>query len=477
MDIVHDRMTALTTENLKLIHEKTIEILSDTGIWFQSASARAIFKDHGFKVKEETVFFTEKDIQKALKTIPVKFKVVARNPNRTLEIGGNSITFGPSGGSPFILDYDGILRKGTSKDCQDSIKIAHSLEDFGFNRGLTTSEGDIHPQNVQLYQLLTAMKLTDKPLDCPTPDGIDLLSILFGISKKKMHEDAIQGKAYALSYINPISPLGLSEHESDRLVALCQYGVALGISPMPMAGMTAPCTLPGLLVSQNCEILGTMVLAQLVNPGCPLLYGCIGTITDMRHVSGPIGAPESRIIESASAQLAGFYGLPTRGDAGLTDSNSVDFQAGSESTLHFVNAVRSGINLLPGLGAMGSWNVGSLEKLVLDAEIAGYTKRLLRPLEFTEETLAVDLIKKVGQRGAFISEEHTYNHFRTEFYDPMVFLRTPYDLWKQEGGKEARDSAHNKVLEILENYKQPYLGKSLEIDLDKYAREHYPVLV
>lgn len=469
-----DQLQPLTREQLEFIHEKTMHILDQTGVWFQSSETRTIFRSHGFMVKGEIVQFTEEAIYKALSTIPQKFTLMARNPKHTREVSLNNYCLGPSGGSPFILDYKGNLKRGTSKDCEDSIKICQALDVIDFNRGLVTSEGDIHPANVPLFQLLTAMKLSDKALDCPTADGIGLLSILYGISKQRMQEDAAKGIAYALSYVNPISPLGLSSHESDRLRELCKFGVALAISPMPMAGTTAPCTLPGLLVSQNCEILACLVLTQLVNPGCPVMYGCIGTITDMKYVNGAIGAPESRLIEYASAQIAKFYGIPARGDVGLTDANGVNFQAGAESAFHFINAIRSGINLLPGLGAMGSWNIGSLEKLLLDAEIAGYVKRLLMPLEFTEETVATDLIKKVGPRGSFISEEHTFNHFRQEFYQPKVFCRESYDSWIKDG-KELIAEAHGKIEEILNNFCSPDLEISIEKDLEKYTTEHYPV--
>jgi trimethylamine--corrinoid protein Co-methyltransferase len=474
VSIIFDRLQTLTRENIEFIHNKTIEILGRTGMWFQSEETRNIFKRHGFAVKGEIVYFTEEAINQGLKTIPEKFLLIARNPKQSKEVSLNSYILGPSGGSPFILDYKGNLHRGTSKDCQDSIKIGQALDVIDFNRGLVTSDGDIHPANVPLYQLLTAMKLTDKPLDCPTVDGIGLLSILFGISKKEMQESARKGIAYALSYINPISPLGLSAHESDRLTELCKFGVALAISPMPMAGTTAPCTLPGLLVSQNCEILSCLVLTQLINPGCPVMYGCIGTITDMKYVNGAIGAPESRLIEYASAQIAKFYGIPARGDVGLTDANDINFQAGAESAFHFVNAVRCGINLLPGLGAMGSWNIGSLEKLVLDAEIGGYVKRLITPLVFNEDTIGTELINKVGPRGSFISEEHTFNNFRHEFYQPQVFSRKPYENWIKEG-KELIAEAHGKVEDILNNFSPPDLERSLEKELEEYADAHYPV--
>jgi len=469
-----DRLQPLTREEIRLIHTKTVDILKNTGMWFQSEKVRNIFEHHGFKVEGEIVYFDEKAVENALATTPAKFTLLARNPENNVELGGESFGFAPAGGAPFILDYNDGLRESTSKDYIASLKLTQTLDDIDINRELVASGGDIPPEDLLLYELLESIKYTDKPLDCSFGSGVGLLSILFGISKEKMRQNSLAGITYAIGNANTASPLGLAESQTDRMLELCQYGVALTITPVPMAGLTAPCTLPGLLISQNCEIIGTLVLSQLINPGCPVMYGCTGNITDMRFSTASIGAAEARIIEHASAQMAGFYELPTRGDVSLTDANSVDFQAGAESALNTVNAVRCGINFMPGLGAMGSWNIGSLEKLVLDTELVGYVKRLVRPLEFTEETMACNLIQKVRPKGTYIVEEHTFEHFKSEFHQPTVFSREPYDKWEKNGEKDAMEKAHEKVMDILDSYERPDLSASTESDLDKYAKAHYP---
>lgn len=471
METAFDRLRPLDNQDLLTIHEKTIDILSHSGMWFESPRAREVFKYHGLRVEGSIVYFNEQIIESALKSIHPKFLLLSRNPQKNLQIGGDSFAFGPSGGAPYILEYEGTVRYGKKEDYISSLKITQMLDGIDFNFELT-APSDI-PRDQPLWELLYAIKYTDKPLNDVDMGGGGLLSILFGVSPEKMKEDAQNGIAYGLRFINPVSLLGLSELESDRLMELCSAGIALAISPMPIAGMTAPCTIPGLLISQNCEILGTLVLTQLINPGCPVLYGCIGTVANMRYANAPIGTPETRMIELASSQIARFYGIPTRGNVGLTDASSVDFQAGAESAFQFANTVRNGLNLLTGMGTLGSWNISSLEKLVLDTEVAQYMRRFFRPLDFSEEMMAVDIIKNVGPRGQFITEEHTFNHFRDEFSEPLVFSRIPYDLWEKEGKKEAWHRAHEKVKEIIEHYQQPDLEKSLEKDLDRYVQKYY----
>ena len=466
-----DRLLPLSQQELELIHQKTVEILSTTGMWFESAKARDFLHRHGQRVEGETVYFSEPAIMAALKNIPAKFSIVARNPAHSREIGGANFALAPSGGAAYILDSSGQCRLGSKADYIKTLKLTQALTEIDLNAELVA--GSDFPPDQPLWKLLAAIEYTDKPVNLVDIGGGGLLGVLFGLDQATMNRDALAGKVYGLRYVNPVSPLGLSEAESDRLFDLCTSGIAVAISPMPIAGMTAPCTLPGLLISQNCEIIGTMVLAQLINPGCPLLYGCIGSIANMRNASAPIGTPETRKIEMAAAQIAGYYGLPTRGNAGLTDANSVDYQAGGEAAFQFVNSLRSGLNVMSGMGAMASWNAGSMEKMVLDAELAGYMRRFFKPLEFNDDSMAVEVIKKVGPRGAYIAEEHTFAHFRQEFYPPQVFNRLPFDLWQKAGAQDAWQMAGLKVEELVAGYVKPDLEKSLLQDLTRYVEDYY----
>lgn len=466
-----DRQQIISQQELELIHEKTVHILTTTGMWFESPRARDFLRGHGLRVEGETVFFTQQAISAALKQIPGQFTIMARNPQRSRAVGKGSYALAPSGGAAYILEGDRACRLSTREDYVNSLKLTQALEGLDLNAELV-APSDLPPDQ-PLWKLLAAVEYTDKPVNLVDLGGGGLLAILFGLEEKKMLADALEGRVYGLRYVNPVSPLGLSAAESDRLFDLCRAGIAVAVSPMPIAGMTAPCTLPGLLIAQNCEIIGTMVLAQLISPGCPLLYGCIGSVANMRNANAPIGTPETRKIEMAAAQIAGFYGLPTRGNAGLTDANAVDYQAGGEAAFQFANVLRGGLSLMSGLGAMASWNAGSLEKLVLDADMAGYLRRFFQPLAFTAETMAVEVIQQVGPRGEFISQDHTYAHFRSEFSQPLVFNRLPFDLWQKEGAKDAWQQAGEKVRELLAAYQQPHLPESTRRDLVRYIEGYY----
>ncbi|ATW26781.1 trimethylamine methyltransferase family protein [Candidatus Formimonas warabiya] len=475
MDRGLDRLSPLKKSDLEQIHQKTADILVHTGMSFESEKARDIFRKHGFKVDGDIVCYSEQAIEEAIKKVPKEFKILAKNPKHTMHVTLESMHFHPGGGSPFVTDHQGVRRNATPADVDDFQKMIQHFDDMECTRPIVQPSAGIPAQNAYMYCTYSALKHTDKVMSL-FEDGVDMMCIVYGISKEKIRDDARKGVHYGLSVISVTSPLELTVMQSDRLIEQAgQYGTPLVIAPMPAAGTTAPCTIPGFLIQQNCENIGTIVLAQLVNPGNPVFYGVMGSGTDFKIGSAVYGGPETRIMELAGAQIAKFYGMPCRGNGGLTDAHFSDFQAGAEAALHYYNVARGGVNLIPGAGHLGSFLEQSLEQFVLDCEIMGYVKRILRPLEFTEENMAADLIKKVGPKGQYLTEEHTFNHFREEFYDPIVFPRMSYNIWAEQGKKEAREKAHEKVLEILANYQRPEMDPAVERDLDKYVAEHWPV--
>lgn len=463
-----DRLASLSASDVSRIHQATLEILRDTGMAVTSEAALDIFRRHGFEVENQIVRFREEEIEAALASAPSGFVWMARDPEKSIYVGGDSCAFGPSGGSPFITTSEGVQRPGTLEDLEKFFKLTQMIDVIDFNRE-ALMPGGVPPGERSLRTSHAEILMTDKPYTAMTHHSVRMLCIVYGINEETYREHGRQGKVYGVGGINPMSPLMLSGDQADRLIQLSGMGVPSIVASMPTAGVSSPCTLAGTLLLQNAEQLGCLVLAQLVCPGVAFLYGCISTIANMLTGSAAIGAPEARVLEHASAQMARFYGLPTRGDGGLTDAFSCDFQAGAESSLHFSSVIRSGINVMPGCGALASWNSVSLEKFVLDAENIRYARRMVRPLEVNEETLAVDLIKRIGPRGQYITDPHTFQHFRTEFHYPTAFARTDYDTWCQQGREEAFRRAQREVERILQEYQRPDLDPALERDLERYV--------
>jgi len=467
---MYDRLNTLNKKDLDAIHAGAAQILGRTGMWFESAEARDVFKKHGFKIDDERVYFDPGQIDAALRLPPAEFDVIAPDPANNIHVGGDCMVYSSSCSSSRILDLDGNVRPTDSRDYVASLKLLEMMDAVDFLFEYVISR-DLPPEAYLLWNLFAQMQIMSKPLSCQTVDGIELLAEFYETDPEKMRESAGGGLAYGITFINPLSPLGMSAHESRKLMRCCEAGISAALAPMSMAGMTAPCTIEGLLIQQNAEILGALVLSQLVSPGAPVLYGCLGSTTNMRNMMTPVGAAESRIIEYSAAQMARYYNIPSRAIVGMTDSNELDYQAGAESLLNFVHSARGGVNVMTGLGCYANWMIASFEKLLLDAESVAYVKRLLRPLDFSEERAAVDVIQSVGPRGNYITEDHTVEHFRSEFYETSVFGRQPYDNYVQDGRESCRQSANKKIREMLAGFEVKPLEKSRDKRLRAYCEK------
>lgn len=474
MNNSYDYMKALTAQQIEIIHNKTIEILQTVGMRFNSEEALAIFRKNGFTIEGETVFFTEKQVMDAVTKAPSHFTLHSRYGSvRKTMIGKEAIAFTTNSGAPFILDYDGTLRESGKKDYYKFLKLSQQLDPVALHRELIFTTKDVPAPNATLYQTLLQLCLTDKPVNVSSEQCIELLSLACGRDKETMRADAQQGIVYGAGTVSILSPLTLEESQAERCIAHAQWGVPPYLTPMPMGGMTAPVTLTGSLVLMNAEILGCLVLTQLIHPGTPVIYGIIATITDMKTACAPTAPVEYAIITNAGIQMARYYELPTRTDVGVSDSCANDFQAGAESAFHMANGIRSGAHLMPGLGSLQSRCIGSLEKLVLDCDIAASLERMMRPLGFEEKDIALEEIKKVGIGGSFITEKHTYQHFREEIFSPDIFVRTTHEKWSQDGAQDAHTRAHEKVEELLASYTLPDIPASLVQDLIQYANNNF----
>jgi trimethylamine---corrinoid protein Co-methyltransferase len=470
----YDRLQSLSKDELNQLHVATIDILKTTGMCFESEKAHEIFRRHGFKTEGKLVYFTEKQIQTAVESVSDKWTLMARDKNHKVTMNQDNYSVGMGGGSPFMVNVDQSYHPATRQDYLNALKVGQSLEAIESWRVLVIPN-DLPSENANMFMMLNQIKYFNKVYALTDETSIEMLQLTYGLNQREMQEQAAKGIVYGQITINPITPLVLDKTMCDRVITMAKSGIAMNIAPMPVAGTTAPVTLPSALILQNCEVLATLALTQLVTPGCPVAYGTLASNANMKTMGCVYGSPESRILENAGAQLARYYGMLCRGDVGLTDAMTSDFQAGAEALFEFVNAIRAGINFLPGCGNLGSFLGASLEKVVLDAEIAQYVKRYLKPMEITPESMAIDEIKKAGPGGNFVTSQHTFKHFKTELTIPNIFTRDSYDRWNEGEKLNAKERANRKVLEILDSYEQPPIDEGLEKELNEFAETHYPV--
>ena len=466
-----DRMQVFSEEELGRIHDASMEILTESGLKFNSNQALELFRKNGFNTDDSRVFITEKDVSDALEIIPSRFTVRARNSLYDVSIGEDDFVFLPTGGAPNVVGAKGEMRPATLEDYHTCCRLVQTSDQLDMNSTLMVQPTDIPPQVAHLDMLFANMVLCDKAyvgaamhrqaaIDC-----LEMAAIAWG------GENNLKRQPVMVSIAHSLSPLKYSGEEAESIIAMARLGQPLVISNMVVAGSSGPISLPGLLVLANAEILAGLVLAQLAGPGTPVVYGSVSAPADMRTIISAVGAPEAVALASAIIQIAGFYKLPCRTGGMLTNAHCPDAQAASEGTLMMSTAVRNGANFIfQACGQLGSYISMSFEKWLLDEEVCRILRRAITPMEISIESIDIETIKSVGSDGSYLMHETTFNHCR-DLYQPKLFTRDDYQKWYEKGAKRAHEVASEMLPRRLEEYSKPPIDEGLEQALSEFIAD------
>lgn len=464
----------LDRQVLTTVHNHTIDILKSRGFRFCWPKAVEIFRRHGFKTERDIVYFTGDRIESALQKVPSEITLLARDEQYHLKLDLDTVSFGLGRGAIYVVAKDGGRRQAKVSDLVLASKLAQQLPEIEHWQPLFFP-GDIPDKKYAMCMTQIMIKYQTKPYLIAGPDELGLVLLAFGgITVDQAQEMSRRGFSYGQGTVNTLSPLTLIESECRSLVAFAEYGLLTQITPMPLAGSTAPCTIMGVVVQQNCEILAPLVLSQLINPGCPILYGNMGSGSDMRSMSGSYGSAESRLIEYIAGKLAKHYGLLTRGGIGITDSEYEGFQAGAEAMFQAHNAMSCQSNLVIGMGIMGGYIGASLRKIMLDAELVNYVRSFFRKIDLSHESTAVDHILNTPFGGNFVQTPHTLAHCRKEHYAPKIFERKPPELWREGSHRDFIYAVDEKVAKQIEAYLPPEFDAGLAKELDRAFCRYLP---
>ena len=459
----------LSAADLAQIHQTSMKVLAQVGVAFPQAEVLSIFKQHDIRTESGRVYLTETQVMDALRNIPKQFTLHARNPNRSISIGNGSTVFAPGYGAPFLVDAALGKRSPTLDDYHILAKLSHALPNQDLT-GYLLAEPDGVPAS-HLHMLHAHMTHSDKPFIGSTAGAagarqtLEMARILFG--------GDFGDRAITISLVNSLSPLGYS---SEMLEVLLEYAKArqpMVIAALAMAGSTAPVTLAGVLAMQTAELLAGIVLTQLISPGMPVVFGSTSTNIDMKSGALCIGSPELSQMVAAHAQLARFYGIPSRSGGSLTDASYPDAQAGFESMMGLLTTANSGVDfVLHAAGIVSSYLAFSYEKFVLDDEMCGMVRRLRQGFAVNPDTLAYDVIAKVGSNGNYLMEDHTVERCRTEFWKTSVCDRSGLEAWMNAGRQDAVARAQARWQKLVSVHKDPELDQIIGRQLQAYLQEH-----
>jgi len=461
----------LTATDIDLIHQTSMKLLAEVGVLFPCNEALAIFKDHGFSTEGEKIFFSEKQVRDALATVPAQFTLHARNPDRNVTIGNGESVFAPGYGAPLIVDMETGARTATMADYHNLAKLAQALPNMDVSGHMIVEPDDVPVESAHLHMLLANIVHSDKPFMGSTEGTLgarhtmEMARILFG--------EEIDGRAATIGLVNSLSPLSYAPEMIEAIIEYARWRQPVVITPGVMAGSTGPITLAGVLALANAEALAGIVLTQLVGPGTPVVYGGASSHMDMRTGSMSIGGPEVTPKIGAQIQLARHYGIPARGGGSLTDASAPDAQAGYESMLSLYSTISSGVDfVLHAAGILSSYLAFSYEKFILDDEMCGMVRRAQRKIVVDADTLAYDVIASVGPGGNFLTEDHTFERCRSEFWLPDVSDRAGLHAWMNNGRENADVRAQRRWQALLAAHEDPPLDKAIVRQLQDYVDSH-----
>ena len=452
-----------------LIHDASMELLADTGVAFHGEEAVRIFKSHGFKIDRNIVFFNGSQIQNALETAPAEFTIHARDPDYALTIGGgNKPVLAPGYGAPFVIGSDGSHRRATIDDYRSFCMLVQSSQVIDCNGFLMGDPSDLPADTYHLDMLLNSLTYCSKPFMgsplSPTAarDAIRMARIVFGDDNDPV----------MISNINSLAPLQFSSEMTESILIFADAGQPVIITGGGIMGSTAPIRLAGLITVQNAAVLAGLTLAQLVNPGTPILYGAGGSPLDMRTGAYYIGGPETNQAIQLGICMANYYNLPSRGGGCMTDAHQMDYQAGYQSALALNAAFSSGASfVLHACGILGTYMTISFEKFLADEELCGHLLKTSQPAEISNDAINTPLIREVGVGGQYLDHPSTFERCRSEFLFLPLANRLPFDKWQTQSDNSYFAKAKRELTIRLSEYRKPKLDPAIERELIHFVEK------
>jgi len=459
----------VSDEGLELLEHNADTILEEVGVEFRDhPRSLELLSDAGADVDGVRVRFPRGMCRRIVQdNAPREYTQHARNPERSVQIGGDATVFAPNYGSPFVTDLDEGRRYATLADFQNIVKLAYLAPSLHHSGGTVCEPVDVPVNKRHLDMVYSHIRYSDKPFMGSVTEGeraqdsVELARIAFG--------GDLQDRPVMTSLINASSPLVWDATMLDAAEVYATHNQASIITPFILAGAMAPVTAAGVAAQSLAEALAGMAFVQLVRPGAPVVLGSFASSMSMQTGAPTFGMPEPTLVLYTMAALARRLGVPFRSGGAMTASKAPDAQAAYESASTLIPTVMAGVNFV--LHAAG-WLEGGLsfsfEKFVMDADQLGMMEVIADGLDLSDNGQALDAIRETGPGAHNLGSAHTLANFETAFYLSEVADNTSFEQWDEEGALSAAERANALWKEKLASYEAPPLDDAIDEELQDY---------
>ena len=461
-------LKVLRAEDIRRIHETTLEIVETIGVKFPSPRALDIWEAHGARVDRgtEIVKIPGALLESALSTAPPTYTLAARDPSQDLPLDGNHVYVGTDGCGFEVIDIaTGLKRRSTIRDVADIARVADDLEEVAFH-WVPVSAQDCPPETRGLHEILAIWNNSTKHVQTESiysgreaRAAVEMAAVLAG------GREALRKRPLLSIMQCTISPLAQDSGSLEAALVGAEAGCPVGFMTMASCGYSGPATMAGDLAMGNAEVLSALALVQLAFPGAPVYYAAAQTAMDLRSGAYTGGGPEDFLFGAASNELAKFYHLPLSMGSFATGAKEPDWQAGLENSLSTFMASAAMSDMLLGVGLLNGSTIWSFEQMIMDCEIFGIIRKMMEGIPVNDETLALEAIRETGPKGDFLTNDHTLRNMRGLWLSKLLDRR-PYSIWesKKDG---ARAWARDRAKAILASHHPVPLDPKLEAEMRK----------
>ncbi len=448
----------LGEESLLRIEATADRILAEIGIEFRGdPPSLDLWRRAGARVDGELVRFEPGMLREILKSAPATFVQHARNPARSVEIGGKTVVFSPAYGSPFVMDLDKGRRYGTLEDFRNFIKLAYASPWLHHSGGTICEPVDVPVNKRHLDMVYSHIRYSDRAFmgsvtaEDRAEDSIEMARILFG-------PDFVDENCVILGNVNVNSPLVWDATMTTSLRAYARANQAAVIVPFILGGAMGPVTTAGAIAQSLAETMAGCALTQLERRGAPVIFGNFLSSMSLRSGSPTFGTPEPAAGSLVVGQLARRLGLPLRCAGNFSNSKLPDAQAMNEGTMSMLSAIHCGANfILHSAGFLDGLLAMSYEKFVMDADFCGALHSYLAGVAVDDNALALDAFREVGPGKHFLGCAHTMANYRSAFWDTAVGDNECFEKWEAAGSLDAATRANGVWKKTLAEYEAPPL--------------------